>query len=185
MHNLGSKISSLRSRSEEIQNRLAFWRKEGYKPLQSDTHKAGREQPAETTNKAEVRAKCWGNSGDLVLMCCLRHLSCDDITIPYHQALALSIPQPPPDDAPTETEAPSQPHLRKATVVEPAASKSVLVVGGTDGSGTRSFVDLLNDLGVPMAVDDAGTMDVHGWEMDGGWPPLVKKVSELLLSQME
>lgn len=56
----------------------------------------------------------------------------------------------------------------------------LLMVGGTDGSGTRSVVDLLENLGVMMAVDDEGTMDVHGEEMQGGWPPIVKKVSRAI-----
>ena len=52
----------------------------------------------------------------------------------------------------------------------------LLVVGGTDGSGTRGVVALLERLGVPMVYDDAVSRDVHGAEM-GGWPDLV----ELLL----
>ena len=51
-----------------------------------------------------------------------------------------------------------------------------LVVGGSDGSGTRAFVDVLTRLGVPMIVDDAGTMDVHASKIFGGkgWPPFAK-----------
>ena len=56
------------------------------------------------------------------------------------------------------------------------AASPMLMVGGTDGSGTRSVVDLLENLGVMMAVDDEGTMDVHGQEMEGGWPPIVDEV---------
>lgn len=58
--------------------------------------------------------------------------------------------------------------------------KPILIVGGSDGSGTRAVVDLLGRLGVPMLVDDTGTYDVdasclsHG----KGWPPLVQKVME-------
>jgi hypothetical protein len=48
-----------------------------------------------------------------------------------------------------------------------------VVVGGSDGSGTRSVVALLEKLGVFMVVDDRGTNDVHGAEM-GGWPPVVR-----------
>ena len=60
-----------------------------------------------------------------------------------------------------------------------------LIVGGSDGSGTRTFVQTLMELGVTMIFDDASTMDVHGEEMmlvddDGkrhyGWPPLVQLV---------
>jgi len=49
---------------------------------------------------------------------------------------------------------------------------AVVVVGGSDGSGTRSVVALLEKLGVFMVVDDRGTNDVHAAEM-GGWPPVV------------
>jgi len=52
-----------------------------------------------------------------------------------------------------------------------------LVVSGTDGSGTRSVVDLLLKLGVTMVIDDHGTNDVEGYELgEGGWPPPVRKV---------
>jgi hypothetical protein len=51
-----------------------------------------------------------------------------------------------------------------------------LVVGGSDGSGTRAFVDVLGRLGVPMLVDDAGTMDIHAAKLfqGKGWPPFAK-----------
>lgn len=52
---------------------------------------------------------------------------------------------------------------------------SVVVVGGSDGSGTRSVVATLEKLGVFMVVDDRGTNDVHAAEM-GGWPPVVSPV---------
>lgn len=53
-----------------------------------------------------------------------------------------------------------------------------LIVGGTDGSGTRGVVDLLQRLKVPMVVEDEGTKDVHGSPyMDkGGWPVVVRPV---------
>lgn len=53
-----------------------------------------------------------------------------------------------------------------------------LVVGGSDGSGTRAFVDVLGKLGVPMLVDDPGTMDIHASSMflGRGWPPLASAV---------
>jgi hypothetical protein len=56
--------------------------------------------------------------------------------------------------------------------------KSILIVGGSDGSGTRAFVDTLGRLQVPMLVDDAGTLDVHGQALfhGQGWPPLVQLV---------
>jgi hypothetical protein len=56
--------------------------------------------------------------------------------------------------------------------------RPLLIVGGSDGSGTRAFVDTLGRLGVPMLVDDSGTMDVHASTLfDGkGWPSLVELV---------
>lgn len=53
-----------------------------------------------------------------------------------------------------------------------------LIVGGTDGSGTRGVVDLLERLKVPMVVEDGGTKDVHGapYMAKGGWPTVVRPV---------
>ncbi|CAM9164463.1 unnamed protein product [Discosporangium mesarthrocarpum] len=53
-----------------------------------------------------------------------------------------------------------------------------LVVGGTDGSGTRGVVALLKRLGVPMVVEDGGTLDVHGspYMSKKGWPGVVNPV---------
>lgn len=53
-----------------------------------------------------------------------------------------------------------------------------LIVGGTDGSGTRGVVALLQRLKVPMVVEDKGTMDVHGapYMVKGGWPEVVRPV---------
>ncbi|CAB9510969.1 expressed unknown protein [Seminavis robusta] len=50
-----------------------------------------------------------------------------------------------------------------------------LIVGGSDGSGTRAVVDTLIDLGAAIRVEDPRTKDVHGTEMfhKAGWPPLV------------
>lgn len=63
----------------------------------------------------------------------------------------------------------SRPHIREAVP---------LIVGGSDGSGTRAFVKILEQLDVPMLVEDRGTMDVHGKEMynGAGWPALVTQV---------
>jgi hypothetical protein len=53
-----------------------------------------------------------------------------------------------------------------------------LIVGGSDGSGTRAVARLLEDLGVTMVVEDRGTLDVHAKELSGGegWPGLVSKI---------
>ena len=53
-----------------------------------------------------------------------------------------------------------------------------IIVGGSDGSGTRAFAQLLRHLGVPMVMDDLVTLDVHAESMFGGqgWPVLVTQV---------
>jgi len=53
-----------------------------------------------------------------------------------------------------------------------------LVIGGSDGSGTRAFARFMLKLGVPMRIDDSETLDVHGAVMFGGqgWPPLAKNI---------
>lgn len=55
-----------------------------------------------------------------------------------------------------------------------------LIVGGTDGSGTRGVVALLQRLKVPMVIEDDSTMDVHGapYMVEGGWPMVVRPVIE-------
>jgi hypothetical protein len=56
--------------------------------------------------------------------------------------------------------------------------KPILVVGGSDGSGTRAMVDALGRLGVAMLIDDTGTMDIDAVSLfDGkGWPQLVETI---------
>ena len=49
----------------------------------------------------------------------------------------------------------------------------ILVVGGTDGSGTRRAVQLLAELGVPMVVEDSTTLDIHADILKDGWPGIV------------
>jgi hypothetical protein len=53
-----------------------------------------------------------------------------------------------------------------------------LIIGGSDGSGTRAFAQFVRRLGVPMQIDDQETMDVHGSVMfqGAGWPPLVNLI---------
>ena len=53
-----------------------------------------------------------------------------------------------------------------------------LVIGGSDGSGTRAFASIMKELGVPMWLEDKQTLDAHGsamFEMKG-WPPLATLV---------
>ncbi len=56
----------------------------------------------------------------------------------------------------------------------------ILVVGGTDGSGTRAFVDTLKSLGVLIVADDPHTFDIHASIMFKklGWPQLILTVLE-------
>ena len=81
----------------------------------------------------------------------------------------------------------SRPHMKDGGGTAPIPSTlkdlPILIIGGSDGSGTRVFVDLLSHLGVPMLVDDKGTLDVHAPVMfsqekskNTGWPPLVQLV---------
>lgn len=53
-----------------------------------------------------------------------------------------------------------------------------LIIGGSDGSGTRAFAHAMLQLGVPMRIDDKESLDVHGSVLyEGqGWPPLAKSV---------
>jgi hypothetical protein len=57
----------------------------------------------------------------------------------------------------------------------------LLIVGGSDGSGTRAVADILqNELGVMMHVDDLGTLDIDA-KMFGngeGWPSIVNRILE-------
>jgi hypothetical protein len=51
----------------------------------------------------------------------------------------------------------------------------VLVVGGTDGSGTRRVVQILAELGVTMISEDPETYDIHA-DLVKGWPEVVNPV---------
>lgn len=53
---------------------------------------------------------------------------------------------------------------------------SMLIVGGSDGSGTRAFVDTLRELGTLIVSEDPGTFDVHASEIDQGWPGLIRRI---------
>lgn len=54
-------------------------------------------------------------------------------------------------------------------------NRAMLVVCGTDGSGTRRVVQTLTQLGVLMTSEDPETYDIHG-DLMGGWPPVVKPI---------
>ena len=55
---------------------------------------------------------------------------------------------------------------------------SILIVGGTDGSGTRAFVDTLKELGCIIVYDDSITFDIHASELfkKQGWPAFVNTI---------
>lgn len=61
------------------------------------------------------------------------------------------------------------------------SGKAVLVVGGTDGSGTRAVVQMLTQLGVTMVSEDPETYDIHA-DLVGGWPPIVSPVLKVTRS---
>ena len=94
------------------------------------------------------------------------------------------VKQPPPPPPPPPITAANA--LVETEIVAPmtfnspasASAASVLVVCGTDGSGTRRVVDTLTELGVLMVSEDPETFDIHGDRM-GGWPVVVKPVLRL------
>lgn len=59
--------------------------------------------------------------------------------------------------------------------------QAVLIVGGTDGSGTRKVAQVLEYLGANMVVDDMGTYDIHA-EIVKGWPKIVTPVIDITKS---
>lgn len=65
-------------------------------------------------------------------------------------------------------------NLRKQASPISTVKPMLLVVGGTDGSGTRSVVDLLQSLGVKMIVEDEGRpphLVAHSQEVMWGRQP--------------
>lgn len=67
------------------------------------------------------------------------------------------------------------PNIISSKLSESNNGASILVVGGTDGSGTRRVVQILTDLGVTMVSEDPETYDIHA-DLVSGWPPVVKPV---------
>ena len=70
------------------------------------------------------------------------------------------------------------PHFDIAQELKDYQNLPVLVVGGTDGSGTRAVTAMLQTMGVPVVSDDPVTLDVHAAEIfcGQGWPALVELV---------
>jgi hypothetical protein len=68
----------------------------------------------------------------------------------------------------------TQPPIQEKPRPKPSISPpGVLVVGGTDGSGTRRVVQLLTQLGVTIVSEDPETYDIHA-DLFGGWPKVVE-----------
>jgi hypothetical protein len=65
--------------------------------------------------------------------------------------------------------------LERVAPVDMTDDPVVLIVGSTDGSGSRGVVNQLMSLGVDMIVNDPVQFDVGGQEFYG-WPPLVNRV---------
>ena len=57
-------------------------------------------------------------------------------------------------------------------------AQPLLLVGGSDGSGTRAFVDVLRELGAVVVADDRESFDVHAQALfrHRGWPGLIHNV---------
>ena len=71
------------------------------------------------------------------------------------------------------------PHIRLGhSFVDEFDTKPLLLIGGSDGSGTRSFVDAIKKVGVTIIADDKETFDVHAGPLfhGQGWPALVNLV---------
>lgn len=66
-------------------------------------------------------------------------------------------------------------HLTSSLPAAAPSAGNILVVGGTDGSGTRRVVQLLAKLGVTVVSEDPETYDIHA-DLFGGWPNVVTPV---------
>lgn len=76
------------------------------------------------------------------------------------------------------TAASSSDAQRIKNAIQSRAKLPLLIIGGSDGSGTRAFVDVLGHLHVPMLVDDQATLDIHApcFYHGDGWPHVVNRV---------
>jgi hypothetical protein len=59
-----------------------------------------------------------------------------------------------------------------------ADATSMLIMGGTDGSGSRRVVTLLSALGCRIVSEDPETYDIHA-DSVGGWPTIVRPLIEV------
>lgn len=88
---------------------------------------------------------------------------------------------------PTKSQSqPTKQQQQSSSIVNPPINQpiqsnlppAVLVVGGTDGSGTRRVVQLLTNLGVLIVSEDPETYDIHA-DLFGGWPKVVEPVLQV------
>lgn len=102
----------------------------------------------------------------------LTDLSCATLSAPPKPAIRNVAFLPPSK----EEEPPKQKHPPPSPVIfGDTVDDSTLVVGGTDGSGTRRVVEVLTQLGVTMVSEDPETYDIHA-DVVGGWPKIVDPV---------
>lgn len=59
---------------------------------------------------------------------------------------------------------------------DPVPKSPTLIIGGSDGSGTRAMAETMKKLGVIMKTDSKNTLDVLAPPRSGGWPRLVNMV---------
>ncbi len=78
----------------------------------------------------------------------------------------------------TETTSSITDTQRIKMAIQSRSKLPLLIIGGSDGSGTRAFVDVLGHLHVPMLVDDKATLDIHApcFYHGDGWPHIVNRV---------
>ncbi|OEU09081.1 hypothetical protein FRACYDRAFT_248957 [Fragilariopsis cylindrus CCMP1102] len=58
--------------------------------------------------------------------------------------------------------------------------KPIVMIGGSDGSGTRAIVELLRELGTIIISDDPQTFDVHASILKNGWPGFIQRVYSVM-----
>jgi hypothetical protein len=98
----------------------------------------------------------------------------ETITVPENES-KISIPPLEKKEQKDQT----HPQIINPPIVKrkPKRPPAVLVVGGTDGSGTRRVVQLLTNLGVLIVSEDPETYDIHA-DLFGGWPKVVAPLLE-------
>jgi hypothetical protein len=90
-------------------------------------------------------------------------------TVVHLPSVAAPVPEASHKSTATAYPAPQQLYSKHAS------ASATLVVGGTDGSGTRRVVQILAELGVLMVSEDPETYDIHADNVKG-WPTVVAPV---------